>query len=162
TAAGAPNASFGAGGVAVTDFAGGDDTAAGVALQADGKLVVGGSSLDGRFGFLALARYNTDGSLDTSFADAPDAFHPACPIATAVGPIDAQGRALVIQPNGRIVLAGRTARSEADPTTGDFVLARYDVNGRPDTNFGLGGQVVTDVSAAGAGALGLAATDNGK
>ena len=54
--------SFGTGGIVVTDL-GGVDAAQAVALQSDGRIVVGGSS-DGRFAF---ARYGVDGTLDSTF-----------------------------------------------------------------------------------------------
>ena len=63
--------SFGSGGRVVTDF-GADDRASAVAVQADGRIVVGGGSGDG----FALARYLADGSLDSGFgapASAADA-----------------------------------------------------------------------------------------
>src|SRR5262245_56152180 len=54
---------FGVGGIVITDFSGGGDYAFTLALQSDGKIVAAGRTITG----LALARYNSDGSLDTSF-----------------------------------------------------------------------------------------------
>src|SRR2546423_14332009 len=62
--------SFGAGGKVVTDFSGGEDEATAVTIQSDGKIIAVGSTIkpgsaaDRDF---ALARYNTDGRLDTTF-----------------------------------------------------------------------------------------------
>ena len=58
--------SFGIGGKVITHF-GGDDVAQGVVIQADGKIVVAGYSSNGSTSDFALARYNPDGSLDSSF-----------------------------------------------------------------------------------------------
>jgi uncharacterized delta-60 repeat protein len=59
---------FGAGGKVTTDFRGFYDNAFAAALQSDGKIVAAGESYrDTTFTDLALARYNTDGTLDTSF-----------------------------------------------------------------------------------------------
>jgi uncharacterized delta-60 repeat protein len=67
------------------------DTAYGVAVQPDGKIVVAGSVGRG-FG---VARYNTDGSLDNSFGIGGQVYTP-----------DGFARAVAIQPDGRIVVAG--------------------------------------------------------
>src|SRR5690349_9482830 len=58
---GTVDTSFGAGGAVSTDF-GALDQAASVALQADGRIVVGGLSGNG----FALARYTAAGTLDTT------------------------------------------------------------------------------------------------
>src|SRR5262249_11256642 len=67
SAAGDLDPTFGNGGKVTTGFSG-NDIATCVAIQSDGKIVVGGTSTDpaGNSDF-ALARYNTDGSLDPSF-----------------------------------------------------------------------------------------------
>ena len=94
-----------------TDF-GKSDFANGVALQADGKIVVVGSG--GAGDNFALARYNPNGSLDPSFSGngkqttdfgGPDAAH-----------------AVALQANGKIVAVGHGL--DGDGTQG-FALARY-------------------------------------
>jgi uncharacterized delta-60 repeat protein len=59
--------SFGANGLALTDFSHGDDIARDLALQPDGKIVVAGYAHNGQNDDFAVARYNTDGSLDATF-----------------------------------------------------------------------------------------------
>src|SRR4029450_4467005 len=87
------DASFGGAGLVSTDFGGGEG-GSGVAVQADGRIVVAGSG-DGDF---AVARYNADGSLDTSFSgDGKQT--------TDLGGSD-DGRAVAIQADGRIVVVG--------------------------------------------------------
>ena len=66
------DASFGAGGKVLTDFGSTNDFAWSVAVQPDGKIVVAGDSyigLSSDYDDFALARYNTDGSLDTKQYD---------------------------------------------------------------------------------------------
>ncbi|MBI4770572.1 MAG: hypothetical protein HY784_09250 [Chloroflexi bacterium] len=75
------------------------------AVQSDGKIVVAGQS-DGDF---ALARYNANGSLDTTFSTDGK-------VTTAIGSYDT-GNALALQPDGKIVVAGQS--------DGDFAVARY-------------------------------------
>ena len=69
-AAGDLDRSFSGDGRQTTDFAGGGDEGEAVAVQADGKIVVAGSSHQGdnRGSDFALARYNADGTLDRSFS----------------------------------------------------------------------------------------------
>ena len=57
---------FGGDGVVSTDF-GGDDVGEDIAIQADGNIVVTGTSNIDIGGDWAVARYNPDGSLDAGF-----------------------------------------------------------------------------------------------
>lgn len=119
---------------------GGDDRSTGVAIQGDGKIVVGGrakSDADANYNF-ALARYSTTGELDSDFGRG----------GTVVFPIldDNIGRKLVIQPDGKILMAGYTCEEIAG---GDeycyFGVARVDELGLLDPGFGGTGKVFTDV-----------------
>ncbi len=126
---GSLDASFGSGGKVVTGF-GGSDAAFAVALQPDGKIVAaGGSSLN-----FALARYNADGSLDSTFGSGGKTTTDFFGFFDSVG-------AVVIQPDGKIVAAGRVNPAA---TTGNFGLARYNPDGSLDAGFGNGGKVSTD------------------
>src|SRR5713226_3901710 len=67
-AAGDLDPNFGVGGKVTTDFFGGDDTGDVVAIQSDGKIVVAGTAFQPATGpDFALARYNTTGTLDSTF-----------------------------------------------------------------------------------------------
>jgi len=91
-----------------------------MALQADGKIVVGSTSA----GLFTVSRYHTDGSPDVTFGTngiaQPDFATPD------EDPFDSL-TSLAIQPDGRIVAAGVTWNAF---TTGDgnFALARLDAN----------------------------------
>src|SRR5438876_1184470 len=61
------DASFGAGGKVTTDFGGGGQRPSAMGIQADGKIVAAGGAFVSGFTTFALVRYNTDGTLDTSF-----------------------------------------------------------------------------------------------
>ncbi len=126
--------SFGTGGGVFTDFASGDDFGFAVALQTDGKIIAAGTAFNGATNDFALARYNANGTLDTSFGTGG--------IVTtdfASGGDSALG--VAIQPDGRIVAVGLGGTGLLD-----FVLARYNANGTLDTSFGTGGLVTTDFS----------------
>jgi len=124
---------FGTGGKVTTAINDQTDVAWSIAIDAAGRLVVGGTVFvfDGAFG---IARYLPDGSLDTSFGSGGsviDGFADA-------GLVQAEIAALTLQPDGKIVAAGR-----ATPGSGaeEFVVARYADDGSRDTGFGDGGVV---------------------
>ena len=107
----------------------GDDYVYSVVIQSDGKIVVAGQA---NFDF-ALARYNTDGALDTSFDSDGK-------VITAIGSSLDAAYSVAIQSDGKIVAAGASVDSKED-----FALVRYSANGSLDTDFGTGGKVTTDI-----------------
>jgi uncharacterized delta-60 repeat protein len=93
------DASFGASGIATTDFAGSSDQPSSIALQGDGKIVVAGqTSVNGSFDF-GLARYNSNGTLDASFGTSGKA-------TTDFAGSDDLPFSVAVQPDGNIVVAG--------------------------------------------------------
>jgi uncharacterized delta-60 repeat protein len=109
--------------------------ASSVVVQADGKIVVGGTvtSSDGTPDF-ALARYDPDGTLDASFGE--DGW-----VTTDISDRDS-GRAVALQADGKIVLAGGVGGRLS--STAEFALVRYQADGTLDSTFGDGGKVTTD------------------
>jgi uncharacterized delta-60 repeat protein len=124
---GSLDSSFSGDGTQTTDFGGTVDGANGVAIQADGKIVAVGraAQIDGEGAFV-LARYNPDGSLDSSFSG--DGRQT-----TDAGGDDAASD-VAIQPDGRIVAVGSSYSFVAASTV--FVVARYNADGSPDPSFG--------------------------
>ena len=102
-----------------------------LALQPDGKIVAVGYASSPDWDW-ALLRYNVDGSLDTSFG-------VAGVVTTGFGAF-AQARDVVLESDGRIVVAG-WVRVSASPWTYEFLLARYNSDGSLDTGFGDSGIV---------------------
>jgi uncharacterized delta-60 repeat protein len=135
---GSLDSSFGIGGKATTDFAGGFDSASALVLQPDGKLVAAGSSSTGANGVFALARYHSDGSLDSSFGSGGKV------TTVFAGGVDSAS-ALVLQPDGKLVVAGFTTGGGG----ADCALARYNSDGSLDSSFGSGGKVTTNFVAGG-------------
>src|SRR3954451_2109691 len=122
--------SFSGNGRQRTDF-GSRDRANGVAIQADGKIVVVGASGAGDF---ALARYNPDGTLDRSFSGNGRQ-------RTGFGSRD-RANGVAIQADGKIVAVGVAGGG----ATGDeFALARYNPNGSLDRSFSGDGKQTTNV-----------------
>jgi uncharacterized delta-60 repeat protein len=107
-----------------------------VQVQSDGKIVAAGWA----FGDFALARYNSDGTLDTTFGSGGK-------VLTAFNKSQgARGYDLVIQPDGKILVAGYSDQGTGRGSNDDFAVARYNSNGTLDTTFGPGhnGMLTTD------------------
>jgi uncharacterized delta-60 repeat protein len=130
---------FGEGGIALIDFNKSFDWAYAMALQPDGKIVIAGVSDGSGSKDFALARLGPNGTLDTNFGRGGRATGQMRSLSADII------RSMAIQPDGRIVVAGVTYDDvvTAGPH-GDFMVARYLPDGRPDLSFGLGGIITTD------------------
>jgi uncharacterized delta-60 repeat protein len=138
--------SFGDGGKVVTSF-GQIESAASVAVAADGKILVGGSITTGHAGggphdFLLL-RYNANGSLDQSFGFAGKV------TTDFTGGDDTVG-GIAILPNGDIIAAGGTVHPTDNPEEpkSDVAIARYIGSATPPSG-SISGVVFNDQSADG-------------
>jgi uncharacterized delta-60 repeat protein len=140
---------FGTGGLVTTEF-GSTDQAFAVALQGDGKIVTAGR----RGSDVIVARYNANGSVDSSFGSTTGR------VITNFGATE-QALALVLQPDGRIVVAGRTNKPAPNGNF-DFALARYEAAGTLDLTFGTGGLVTTDFGGSVDRAFAMALQPDGK
>jgi uncharacterized delta-60 repeat protein len=134
---GALDPSFGTGGEVTTAIGPGRDWANALTLQLDGKLVAAGTSYNASDEDMSIARYNPDGSLDTSF-------NGTGTVTTAIGSADDFASQVVLQPDGKLVAAGGSQNGSGD----DFALARYNPDGSLDTNFNGSGTVTTPISSA--------------
>jgi uncharacterized delta-60 repeat protein len=126
--------SFG-GGTGRVFLSGGSATSgAAVAVQPDGMIVVAGRRNVGSGSEAVVFRVTPSGDPDPTFSDD----------GTATFGVGGQDRAdaLVLQPNGKIVLAGRTGVVSAPA---DALVMRLQPNGLPDTTFGSGGRAVVNV-----------------
>lgn len=129
---------FGSGGTVMTDINRSTDLAEAVAIQADGKLVVVGLAYknnDYSNEDFVVTRYNTDGTLDPTFGRGGK-------VRTDFQGLAAVPSSVVIQPDGRIVVAG--GAFPLFTFAGDFKVVRYNPNGSLDTSFGNGGIVTTN------------------
>jgi uncharacterized delta-60 repeat protein len=136
-AAGDLDPTFGTGGKVTTDFFGRDDGGRrALILQPDGKIVLAGNAVSTNPLDFALARYNTDGSLDVTFGSGGK-------VTTDFFGVDDGANGAVLQPDGKIVAAGGAHKTNGDY---DIALARYNTNGTLDATFGSGlsGKVTTD------------------
>ncbi len=124
---GALDSSFDGDGLVTTDINGGGDAAAAAVFDSNHRIVAVGAGAGASNRDFALARYDTDGGLDTSF--------------DGDGVVSTNGtdraRAVVIDGSGDIVVAGSYFNIQTRNT--DFGLARYSSNGSLDLSFGPDG-----------------------
>lgn len=122
-----------------------------VAVQSNGKIAVSSYDADGNF---ALTRYDVDGSLDATFGESGR-------VTTEVGKPAAGltgARTLIIQPDGKILMAGAGYGSESL----DFGLVRYDPDGSLDSSFSEDGKVLDRLSPSYDIVYDVALQENGK
>jgi len=150
---------FGSGGRVITSFGSDAAQAFAVAIQADKKIVAAGSArgccsgLPIAAGVFALVRYQPDGSLD-------DTFGTGGRVDTAVGSNDEGARGVLIQKDGKIVVAGSS--SVVGVPGPSFALVRYLTDGSVDPSFGALGRVTTSIGSGGTRAQAVTIQADGK
>jgi len=133
---GSLDTSFSNDGIVITDFGISDDVGNGIAIQADGRIIVAGySRMTGlNYGF-SLARYKEDGSLDNTFSDDGK-------VVTTFGPQGSEGWDIAIQTDGKFIVSGYSSNGNSN----DFAVIRYNIDGSLDSNFLNNGIVTTNVN----------------
>lgn len=134
---GEPDPTFGTNGKVITGMGSNSNFANAVALQPDGKIIVGGTyiSSHGDNDF-ALMRYNANGSADASFSSDGKTV-------TAFGNSNNNYiHWLYILPNGKILAYGSTGTQSLTPKS---AIVRYNSNGSIDTSFGTEGKIISDL-----------------
>ena len=152
TSNGSLDSSFGTGGKVKTDLGSREDRASGLALQSDGKILLGGGWGNGsRFDF-ALVRYNVNGSLDTTF-------NGTGKVITDIGNnSNDTGASVTVQGNGKILVVG----ASGTVNNVDFAVVRYNSNGSLDSSFGTAGKVTTAIGSSHDRARSVALQKDGK
>jgi uncharacterized delta-60 repeat protein len=148
---GALDTNFNGIGKVITAIGNGNDGAYSVALQPDGKIVVSGSCLNGATYDFCLARYVASGALDLSF-------NGTGKVMTAIGSGTDAAYSVALQPDGKIVVAGRCSNG----TNTDFCLARYLASGALDVSLNSTGTVITTIGSGGDIARDVALQPDGK
>ena len=125
---GALDTTFGTGGKVTTAVGVGDEGKA-IAIQSNGKILVVGNDMAD----FEVVRYNTDGSLDTTFDTDGK-------VTTDIGTSTTDSaNAVAIQSDGKIVATGSSGSST------DFAVVRYTTTGTLDTTFDTDGKQTTDI-----------------
>ena len=143
--------SFNGNGKVFTDVSPSQDFGNSVALQSNGKIIVGGYSNTGSASNFSAARYNSDGSLDTTF-------NGSGTIVTPVGDESDLAFSVLVQPDGKVILAGYSIVNG----NANFSLVRYNLDGTLDPSFGNGGKVFTLAGTTGSAAFAAALQTDGK
>ncbi len=145
------DSSFGNYGKVYTDFHGSDDEEKSVALQQDGKILAGGLTIRNGLYCFAIARYNTNGTLDASFGGDGK-------VTTPVGNSHSHGYGIAIQSNGKILQAG-----DYDNSAGynQFAVIRYNTDGTLDNSFAGNGKAAVSFTG-GSTANNVGIQSNGK
>jgi uncharacterized delta-60 repeat protein len=139
---------FGGSGFRFANFSSNWDSATDAVLQPDGKIVLVGSSIvNSPYDSFAMARFNSDGSLDQSFGNGGKV------LMVDQGDLNA----VALQGDGKLIALGNY-----NSTNSPFVLLRFDVNGSLDTTFGSGGTVTTSFGGATTWGVALAFQADGK
>ena len=120
-----------------TDFGTHHNSGSSVAIQADGKIVIAGQSYINNQDNVSLARYNIDGTPDTTFSHDGEQEN-------VFGADDYFIESIAIQSNGKIVVAGYSETSQG-PASSSFVVARYTTSGDLDNSFNKNGFQSTSV-----------------
>ena len=151
---GSLDTSFNGTGKITTNF-GGDGNAEGqsVAVQTDGKIVVVGYATAAGVQQFAVARYNADGTLDTSFGGTGQ-------VVTAVGISGSNATGVALQKDGKIVVSGYGVNNSGRGY--DFACLRYNTDGSLDQGFGDHGKVTTVVGQGDGKANSVAVQTDGK
>jgi uncharacterized delta-60 repeat protein len=141
---GSLDTTFGSGGVVRTDFYGGNDVINAIVFTPDHKIdavgrayIPSGKSAGMQIG---VARYNADGSLDTTFGGGGKVAFAA---STALRSSGSSATAAALDPSGRLVMAGSyVVSSRKSAVNNANILARLNPNGSLDASFGSGGVVL--------------------
>ncbi|MEO6688257.1 MAG: delta-60 repeat domain-containing protein [Dokdonella sp.] len=140
---GSLDGTFDGSGYAVTSFlqsgAGGSlfDQCNAVAIQSDGKIVSAGYTAENGPNHVALTRHSAAGVLDAGFGSGGKVDINAS--FTANG--NSEARALVVQPDGKLLVAGYAF----GPGNAEFLVIRLNADGSPDAGFGTAGITRTPV-----------------
>jgi len=160
---GSLDTTFASAGLVTTDLSGLNDLVFAIAVTSTGQILLAGeANADDALGVsgdthVALARYSADGTLDTTFGSGGKVDHN-------LTTNQDEGRSVVLQSDGKIVVAGPRDGSNvhADPSAGSAAVIRYNANGTLDTTFGTGGAATTTFGGAAAGARSMALDSNGR
>jgi uncharacterized delta-60 repeat protein len=136
---GSLDSSFAVNGVYTSGLSGVDDYYNGVAIQPDSKIIAVGLIMNGFYEDILVVRHNADGSLDTGFGTGGKAIIP-------IGSGSDIAHAVVLQPDGKIIVSGESEESPGTLTY-DMAVLRFHTNGTLDTSFNSVGYTVVPIRA---------------
>ena len=154
------DSSFGSGGKTIAKIGAYYDYPTALAIQPDGKIIVVGSTMDDFYtGSFAIARFNNNGSIDSSFGNHGKIVTHLGPFITTIGGqyygryANESAQAVIIQTDGKIVVGGSSYTTQGcwdyyggiycNPA---FAMVRYNSNGSVDSTFGTNGKVADSLT----------------
>ena len=138
-------------GKVLTDLGGGGDFARAMTLQPDGKVLLAGNCANGATSDFCAARYLANGTLDGTW-------NGTGKVITPIGSSDDFARAMTLQPDGKVLLAGY-CRNGFIPA---FCAARYLANGTLDSTWNGTGTVITPIGSSSDSAFSMTLQPDGK
>ena len=136
------DSSFNDDGLVVTSFDGNTSKANALTIQSDGKIVAVGCAYPTQTicKSFAIARYNADGTLDSTFDGDGK-------VTTVISPSSNRADDVIVQNNGKIIVGGNAEYiiNSANRTSSKFAFARYNSDGSPDNTFSNDGQTTIAV-----------------
>ncbi|NMO15911.1 hypothetical protein HPC49_24205 [Pyxidicoccus fallax] len=151
TASGAPDTTFGSGGLVIYNYVM-YDHATDVAIQPDGRILLAGASSNNTNLDFVVARFTSTGALDSTFG-----FGGRATYGFASGSNDSLSD-MVLQPDGKVLVVGLTYT----PGTPDFGLVRFTASGALDSSFGSGGALKINLFGSTDQAMAVAVQTDGK
>ncbi len=150
-----------ANGIITLDVGAGADAASDVAIDPSGNIVVAGKANDGTNDDFLLMRMNSTGALDTTFDG--DSGSANGKVTTDVGSSNALGLVIALQPDGKILVAGKSISA----ANWIYTIVRYNNDGTLDKTFDgdsgtANGKVTVDIGAGSDEAFGMALQSDGK
>jgi uncharacterized delta-60 repeat protein len=124
-----------------------------LAIQPDGKILLGGYCINGSDWDFCIARFEINGSPDPSFGTGGKVIQ-----SISTGSSNDYGQSLAIQSDGKILLGGYCDNG----SNYDFCIARFNPNGSLDPSFGTGGKVIQPIGSSDDYAYSLAIQPDGK
>lgn len=148
---GALDNSFGNNGKVTRSIGTGDDLGFALALQPDGKIIVGGHTTIQGTVQMVVVRFNSNGTLDTGFGQNGE-------VVLNFGTSTAIAHALIVQPDLKILVGGYAGNTSSK----DLAILRLLSNGNLDAGFGTGGGVLTSIAPGNDLAYGMALHQDGR
>ena len=152
------DATFGENGRLTIELAAGDSRGLSVAQQADGKLLIGGTTFasETTLDDFAVIRLNADGTRDNSFGRSHNGV-----VTVDFAQSEDVAVSFSVQPDGKILAAGWAGTGQVDIAY-DLALVRLNPDGSLDNSFGGDGRVTLDLAGIDEQVSGMVLLDNGK
>ncbi|MCB9211699.1 MAG: hypothetical protein H6609_20240, partial [Ignavibacteriales bacterium] len=143
---------FGTNGFVISNIAVSGSYANSVMLQSDEKIIVAGYSYSGNISDFTTIRYNSNGTIDNTFGTNGSTI-------SSFGNLNASAYSVAMQNDGKIISAGYI---NSISNNNDFIVIRYDSNGKLDDSFGTSGVSIAPIATSAEFAYSVSIQSDGK